>query len=382
MDIRDLTPDDLGAVLEVRKRSFGPISASDTETWYQLVTPSVEQQRYLGVFDGDRLMAAARYRRLTQWWHGRPQPLAGVAGVVVGPEDRGRGVGRTITRAVMRRAVEHGYALSALYPATTAIYRSVGYEHVGAQHIVTLPTEALRSLAPAGTVKLRRMGPGDAPEVIATLGRIHAATRASGPISWEERTWRQWLGEEDDFLYLADDGFAVYRWDDGAIELDTLVAVSEETTRALWSLVGSASTVAKSVTACVAPDDPILWLLRERTKEQVKQVRWMLRVHDLPLAMERRGFSAAVELDAVVRVEDAEEPGAGGTWRLTVSGGAGRAEPAQGEGPRLSANGLAALYGGLPAGLLRRTGMLRGDDRYDEALESAFAASPYMLDYF
>ena len=88
------------------------------------------------------------------------------------------------------------------------------------------------------------MGPGDAPEVIAVLNRVHAATRASGPDLLGRAIWRLWLERKDDFLYLADDGFLIYRWDGGDIEVDNLVAGSEATARALWSLVGSSSSVA------------------------------------------------------------------------------------------------------------------------------------------
>ncbi|MFG6197588.1 GNAT family N-acetyltransferase [Nonomuraea sp. JJY05] len=63
--------------------------------------------------------------------------MAGVAGVTVSPEDRGRGVGSRLMRAVVERAASLGDAVSALHPATTPIYRSVGYEPRG-------PTATLR----------------------------------------------------------------------------------------------------------------------------------------------------------------------------------------------------------------------------------------------
>jgi predicted acetyltransferase len=337
------------------------------------------------VFDGSRLAAAARLRQFTQWWHGRPQPMAGIAGVTVSPEDRGRGVGTKVMRAVIDRAVALGDAVSVLYPATTPIYRALGYEHAGAQHNVRIPAEALRQIRPSGHAKLRRMGPGDAAEIISVLHRVYGAARVSGPVSWDERTWELWLEEEDDFLYLADDGFLIYRWKGDDILVDNLVAGSGETARTLWSLVGTASSVAQHVTAPVAPDDPVLWLLRERGKEQVKQVRWMFRVLDVAAAVERRGYPLSVSCEAVVTVEDRVR--GGGTWRLEFAGGSGAAAPV-GEsgsgapGAVLSANGLAALYAGVPTGTLRIAGLMSGDDRYDEVLDTVFAAKPYMLDYF
>ncbi|WP_308164845.1 GNAT family N-acetyltransferase [Nonomuraea sediminis] len=382
MELRYLTPDDLDDVLDVRRRSFGPMPAADVERWRDLVTPILPEGRYLGAFDGARLAATARLRPFSQWWYGRPQSMAGVAGVTVNPEDRGRGVGSLIMRAIIDRAVELGDAVSALFPATTPIYRSLGFEHAGAQHTVTVPAEALRTIRPAGQVKLRRMGPDDAAEVMAILDRVHRAARASGPISANEAGWRWWLDEPDDFLYLADDGYVIYRWSGHDIEVDNLVAASEETAKALWSMVGSSSSIADSVTANLAPDDPVLWLLRERSKEQVRQTRWMFRVLDVPEAVARRGYPAGVTLDAAVEVADPVRESNAATWRLEVSGGTGAAIRSLDQGPRLTINGFSALYAGIPTATLRLAGLMSGDTRHDEALDTAFAARPYMLDYF
>ncbi|MGP3933957.1 GNAT family N-acetyltransferase [Nonomuraea sp. KM88] len=380
MEIRDLTPEDLDDVLDLRRRAFGPLSASDRDRWRRAVLPSLGEGRYLGAFDGTRLAAAARLRQFTQWWHGRPQPMAGIAGVTVAPEDRGRGCGSTIMRAVVERGRALGDAVSVLYPATTGIYRSLGYEHAGAQHSVRLPAELLRQIRPSGQVKLRRMGPGDAGEVVSILHRVHGAARASGPVSWDEQTWSLWLESEDDFLYVTDDGFVVYRWHGEDMLVDSLVAGSGETLRALWSLVGSASSIAHEVVAHVTPDDPVLWLLRERTIEQVTQRRWMFRVLDVAAAAERRGYPVRLAGDAVVTVDD--PLGGGGTWRLEFAGGSAAVIPAEQPGVRLSVNGLSALYAGIPAATLRLSGLMSGDDRYDETLDAAFAARPYMLEDF
>jgi predicted acetyltransferase len=224
------------------------------------------------------------------------------------------------------------------------------------------------------------MGPGDAAELMSVLHRVHGAARSSGPVSWDEDTWNVWLADEDDFLYLADDGYAIYRWKGDDIEVENLVAASPETLRALWSMVGSASTIAREVVASVAPDDPVLWLLPERTRERVQQVRWMFRVLDVAAAVERRGYPANAACEAVVTVDDPIR--GGGTWRLDVSGGSGTATPVEEPGVTLSVNGFSALYAGIPTRTLRLAGLMSGHDGYDQALDAAFAAKPYMLDYF
>ncbi|MEU8270865.1 GNAT family N-acetyltransferase [Sphaerisporangium sp. NPDC049002] len=388
MEIRDVTADDLDAVLDSRKRAFGPLPASSVEPWRAMVTPTLAEGRYLGVFDGGRLIGTSRINRYDQWWHGRPLSMGGVASVTVAPEERGRGVGRFLMRGTLERCAELGHVASALYPATTPLYRSLGWEHAGARNRITVPAEALRTLsAPDGGVKLRRMGPDDAPELRSVLDRVYAATRASGPLGWEERVARLWLSGEDDFAYLADDGFVLYRWHDGDIDVDNLVAGSEATARALWSLVGTASSMATTVTASVEPDDPMLWLLRERSYDTVKQTRWMFRLVDLAAAVGLRGYPAGVSAETVVEVDDPQRPANSGAWRLSISSGGGTATattaPPGADVPRLSIGGMSALFAGVPTSTLRRAGLLAGGaPGTDDLLDTAFAARPYMIDYF
>nr|WP_062339826.1 GNAT family N-acetyltransferase [Herbidospora sakaeratensis] len=382
MDIRDLGEDDLDAVLDNRKRAFGPLSASDAAIWRRMVTPLLSQGRCLGVFDGARLVATARLNPFTQWWHGRPQPMGGVAGVTVAPEDRGRGVGRLLMTAVLDRCSELGSAVSALYPATTPVYRSAGFEHAGSRLIATLPTEALRTIAPGAPVGLRRMGPADTDELVSLIGRVHAATRASGPLSYTPETWRVWLEDDDDFCYLADDGYVIYRWSGGDIEVDGLLAASEATTRALWALVGTSSSVAKRVTATIAPDDPVLWLLRERSTDVVTPTRWMFRVVDPADAVARRGYPTAVTAAVPFELTDPARPANDGTWLLEVADGTGALSKGAGTGPALTINALSALYAGVPAATLRMSGGLTGPTVFDDTLDAVFAAKAYLLDYF
>ena len=103
----------------------------------------------LGAFDGGRLVGSARFHQMRQWWHGRSMPMAGVGGVKVAPEYRGRGVGRALMNGLIPELVARGYPVSTLYPATAPLYRSLGWELAGARHETTVPMPALaRLLAP------------------------------------------------------------------------------------------------------------------------------------------------------------------------------------------------------------------------------------------
>ncbi|RAY17210.1 GNAT family N-acetyltransferase [Actinomadura craniellae] len=388
MKIRPLHQGDLDAAADNDFRAFSWPSAADREEWGHRAARSVRDGLYLGGFDGDRLVASARILDLAQWWHGRAVPMAGIAGVSVAPEDRGRGAGRRIMAAVLERCGALGSPLSVLFPATTPLYREFGWEHAGAQHVIGLAAEGLRTLA-AEPVPVRRPGPQDAAEVAAVLRRVHAAAADCGPLDWGEDEWRLRLDEPGGrFRYLADDGFLSYRWirDGAALEVDKLVAGSERTLRALWAIVGSGSSIARTVEVRAAPHDPVLWLVRERPDDEVRRHPWMLRVVDAPAAVAARGFPAGVDVSAPLVIEDPLCPGNTGSWRLTVSGGAGGLEPAGAAAERavrLGPRGLAALYAGAPVGVLRRSGLLGGGDPgTDAALGAAFGGVPFTLDAF
>jgi predicted acetyltransferase len=111
----------------------------------------------------------------------------------------------------------------------------------------------------------------------------------------------------------------------------------------------------------------------------------MLRLVEAPSAIADRGFPAGVSAEVPLSIDDPLRPGNSGCWRLTVREGRGRLEAAP-EDPaavRLGARGLAALYAGIRVGTLRRAGLVQGGDpATDDLLTAAFAATPFMFDYF
>jgi predicted acetyltransferase len=427
--IRPLTASlDWDQYLDLSIRAFGPQNESGVRA---NIEPAVADGRCLGAFDGDRLVGSALFHDMRQWWYGRAVRMAGVAGVKVAPEDRGRGIGRALMTALAELMAGRGYPLSVLYPATMTIYRSLGWEIAGHLHEAVLPARSLFSLAQPDLPPrpgeprpgeprpgepglgepglgelgpLRRPGPGDAAEVLDVIGRAHAAARDCGPVTYDEATVRRWLvrpgryADTDRYGYLAPDGFLGYRWLRGNDEIwvDRLVAASARTTRALWGLVASSSSVADTVRAQVGPADPLWWLLREQDANIAERQSWMLRLLDAPAAIAARGFPAT-DIAVPLHITDDLRPANSGRWDLTVRAGAGSlslygtgrgaspADPATGAEVALAlgARGLAALYAGTPVATLRRAGLAEGGSpASDAALDAAFGATPFMLDDF
>jgi predicted acetyltransferase len=390
--------DDLDAQLDLAERSFGPRVRDQPR---QAITDPIADGRSFGAFDGDRPAGAATFHDMRQWWCGRAVPMAGVARVQVAPEDRGRGVARRLMAALLPEVAERGYPLSALYPATTPLYRSFGWELAGARYTAVIPARSLHGLMPPdpalgpsvadGPPRLRRAAPGDAEAVLSVIARVHETARDCGPITWDAASVAGWLTDPDLYVYLGDDGCLVYQWHHGnkAIFVEGAEAVSASTQRAFWAQVGSHASMAEQVHARVGPADPFWWLTRERDADVEQRRLWMLRVVDAPAAVAARGFPSAVSLRVPLVIADEIRLANSGPWQLTVADGKGTLDPASplppGQGPPLTlgARGLAALYAGTPVSTLRQAGLAAGGSPgYDAALDAAFAGTAYMLDAF
>ncbi len=401
LEIRPLRPgDDPDAQLDLSERAFGPGSAADRDRRVRSLSRLIADGRYLGAFVGGRPAAGAAFQDMRQWWRGRPVPMAGVSSVKVAPEYRGRGIGRLLMTALLDEIAVRGYPLSALFPATMPLYRSLGWELAGARDTAVIPARSLARLIPpdvrppedetAPAADLRRAGPGDADAVIAVLGRVHEAARDCGPVTWDPGSAADWLADPGLYAYLAEDGVLAYRWHNGneGLFVERAEAVSGQTVRALWTLLGSHASIADKVYAMTGPASAFWWLTQERDADMRHRSRWMLRVVDAPAAIAARGFPAAISLSVPLRIADDARPANSGRWQLSVAGGAGRFDPLGPDVPAgsaitLGARGLAALYAGNPLVTLRQAGLATGGTADDDAaLDAAFAATPYMLDAF
>jgi predicted acetyltransferase len=403
VQIRPVTPeDDFEAQVDLGQRAFGLYSPAQKASWLYAARLRASQGLFLGAFAGDQPAGAAIVHDMRQWWAGRAVPCAGIASVKVAPEYRGQGIGRRLMTELLAMAADRGYPLSALFPATMSIYRSLGWELAGGRYEAFVPARSLQRLLPpdpsasgardAPGEDLRRTGPRDAATVLGIIGRCHEAARDSGGLTWDEPLIARWLSRPDMYAYLTGDGFAAYRWADAnkTLFVERAQAASPRSMRALWSVIASHGSTVGKIRACVAPNDPFWWLTHERDAAIVKRSMWMLRVVDAPAAIAARGFPPAVTLSVPLVIDDRARRANSGHWQLSVSDGKGVlipngpvSSPASAPLPlTVGARGLAALYAGTPVSTLRQAGLASGGTADAAALDAAFAATPYTLDDF
>ena len=398
--IRPISPDDdYDAQLDLSQRAFGIYSEQQAASWLHVARLRAGQGLFLGAFIDGAPAGAAMLHDMRQYWLGQPVKMAGVASVKVAPEHRGRGIGRALMTELLNVTAERGYPLSALFPATTPIYRSLGWELAGGKYRFQVPARSLRGLVEpdeaargrgAGhhDVPVRRASPADAATVIKVIGESHLAARDAGPLTWDEGPAAQWLGRKDLYAYLAgDDGFAAYRWAGDDLWVERVHARTPETLRALWSVIASHSSTTDNVLGWTGPRDPSWWLTRERDATITRRGMWMLRVVDAAAAIAARGFPPGFSASVPLEIHDQARPANSGHWRLTVADGTG-ALTQNGGAPSpdrltLGPRGVAALYAGIPVTTLRLAGLASGGTpEADTALDTAFAAAPYMVDDF
>lgn len=393
VDVRDLDPADLDAALRVRSLSFGPMSGGGAEAWKARHTAAIAERRVLAAYVGGRVAAMARINPYRQWWHGRDLPMGGVAGVVVGPEHRGRGVGSALMTGLIARLRELGYPLSALYPATVPVYRSLGWELTGRQYRISVPAAPLRTLARSmpDPVPVRRAVAGDGPAIVDLIDARHRTDFDHGPLAYAVTEWEDDLREDEDVaVYLADDGVVAYDWNgDGTLHVSHFSARSERTARTLWALVGSGSSMVTTVTADVAPDEPLARLLPDLGVTTSRDTWWMMRLLDPVAAFAGRGYPPGVSAEVDLELVDPQLPELDGRWRLRVNGGTGALVRDAGRGggsaPRytIGPRGLAAMFAGTRISVLRRSGAVDGGSpEGDAALDAVLTGNPFLIDYF
>ncbi|MGZ4676567.1 MAG: GNAT family N-acetyltransferase [Acidimicrobiia bacterium] len=385
-EIRRLGPDDLDQYFDVRAQSFG-IEGSNRVEWRALLD-AVPEAPAFGAFAGSRLLGALRVLPAAQYLLGRSVPMGGLAGVVVRPEARGLGVARSLMATSLTWMHAEGIVVSSLHPASTRVYRSMGWEIAGRAGSATVGADRLAAIRGERAGAVEALTDADHDAVRACHHAV--SEHRHGAIDRSHAFWalHEHGGRQDGaFLYgvraggtLA--GYVAYtqhpRRDWGySLTVDDFAALDRATAVALWHFIGAHSFQVRQVRVPLFLVPELVLLLDEQHVSTEAENRWMHRIVDLPGAMAARGFSPALKGSVTVEVTDPWAGGTAGAWRLEVADGTGAAERVETAELRTDVGALSALaIGGFSASQLVAAGRLHGPEGKVAMLAGLLGAPP------
>lgn len=345
---------------------------------------------------GGRVVGGLVLLRVGQFFSGERVAMAGVHAVAIAPEARGSGAGRELMTHVMGElAGPGGPPISALFPATQPLYRSVGFEQAGTLTRYRIPVSSI----PVGPhdLEVERL-PADPAAVSAVVGDLYRriARRTNGFIDRSPWFWQRSIaprtpvdaycvreaGAVTGYLVLGRrwPGHGLPHWELSCREMLSETPAAE---RRLWTLLADERSLARSLLLTGPPSMTGLLGFLEQTAEVESQIAWMLRVVDVEAALAGRGFPGRAGR-VVLEVEDDLVARNRGRFALELDGGRARVQRTDEQGQaRLSIRGLAALYSGHhTAERLAAAGLVSGSPDALAGLTALFAAPPPWLGEF
>lgn len=396
LEIRSFGPDDRPAGHALRVMAFSP---SWTAQYPDAGEPYVPDERRLGAWEEGRLLAQAGAWRFGQWLLGTRVSMAGVAGVVVAPQARGRGLAVELMRRLVVRCHDDGDAIATLDPTVPSLYRQVGFANAGVFVRRSLPTAELVGLPrPERAPDLRPMDAERDPPAVAEVWRTQAS-RSHGRLDRSEPFMRRDLEPDEDlaqWVAVRDSGVVGYlaveklptSSGDRSVFTQTvsgLCAADRDTWLALWRVVGGQASVCSTTTWASSPAEPLLDELSVGVFTGTQVTRpWMTRVLDVPGAVASRGWPSGVA-EVVLRISDPLLAANDGAWRITLTDGTATASPAPSASAELDIGAFSALYTGYAsASSLAWQGRLRGaSDTEVATLNRMFTTpTPFLVDHF
>lgn len=390
-EIKWLRAEDQAAAWHMGSLAFGYHDREMPQGW----SSDTPGRRTLGLFDADgRLLAKAVDRAQGQWFGGRVVPTCGVAGVVVVPELRGRGLLRQILPPLLRHARERGAVISTLFPSTPFPYRRLGWEEVGALTYFAVPTASLAVAKASPGIVLRPATEDDEPAIRRLYTDV--ARTSTGLMDRVAPLFEGSPVGAFDGLTVAVDadgtpaGYASWnrgpRYDESSkLTVYDLIGATGEATGTLLAMLATWASVAPTTVLRLSTPDPAWYTINPAAARVDSRQPWMLRVVDAAGAFAARGWPEHLDTQIDLYLSDAECPWNEGPHRLVLAGGQGKLEPGGTGEVRLTPRGLALWYAGAAStAIIERAGLLSGGSPGTrQAMDNAtMGPQPALLDYF
>lgn len=364
---------------------------SPPSSW-QTYSDRIGLENFRIIRQGGQLMGGLAIYHMGQYYGLESVPMGGIAAVGIAPEYRGTGAAIALMQHAVKELYAKGLPISALYPATQRLYRKAGYEQGGIYCSWEIPTETIQlkdsNLPIKSVVSISHEAFQD---LYHQQAKVNNGNLDRNQAIWDEAIKPQ--NEETFYAYLIGketqpEGYIIFTQyqedNNNLILIKDWVVLTAAAGKSLWTfLAGHRSQITK-VRWRSSPVDPLTLLLPEQTAKIRSLERWMLRVIDVPKALEKRGYPLGVETELHLQVVDELLPENNGKFVLKVAKGRGEVVKGGKGELQLDVRGLAPLYTGLFAPhQLQLAGKLEATETALSVATSIFAGSqPWLPDFF
>jgi predicted acetyltransferase len=374
----------LGTII---RQCFGS-SLKDWEDYFNRL--GAENWRLLR--QGDRVIAGLAIYQMGQWYGGQVVPMAGIAAVGVAPEYRGQGVAKELLSRTLEELHQQGVPISALYPATQILYRKVGYEQAGSYCRWELPVTSIQMQErqlPAIELNtndysiFERIYERQASLENGNLARHRAIWENAIATSSEQTTYTYLLGSHDD-----PEGYLIFNQHrdkkETIIEIKDWVMLSANAAKRIWTFIADMRSQVDIIAWRGSSFNPFMLFLPEQTAKIAWMKIWMVRIVDVVLALEKRGYPCGVDAELHLQVQDELIAANNDKFCLKVSQGRGKVSRGGKGNFKIGIRGLASLYTSfLSPSRLQITHHLEATkDALDTATLLFSGSPPWMADFF
>jgi predicted acetyltransferase len=372
VEIRPIAEDEFETWMRAIESAFGGhVRPEDVQNERKVMDPA----RCLAAFDGDDIVGCASSVVFEMTVPGGTIPTVGITGVGVVPTHRRRGVNTALMRRQLDDIRDEGFTIAALFASEGGIYGRFGYGLATFDASVDIET-ARSAFVPGseGDGRVRLLERDAAKDRYLSMFDESRLTRPGAmrmePNWFDYEFAEKHFGEERKFFFVIHetgidvDGVAVYtikhNWSgvpQNEVELYALDALNSSAYAQMWRFVLDLDLVSKLTAWGRPPDEPLLHLLREprRLNMRLKDGMWV-RLLDIPRALTARRYPHDGRV--VFDVRDAFCPWNEGRYALAAGAEGATCDQTDDEADLLlTTNELGAVYlGGSTFSQLHRAG--------------------------
>ena len=295
------------------------LMSSDRSQW-QVYLDRIGLENMRGVFaratdrspDEPRLIGGMGiYTNMKQWFGGKPIDCAGISGVAISPAHRGTGACRCMLQQTLRELKDSGTPLASLYASTVRPYRAVGFQQAGVRTMYSIDIAKLANIK--SDLPVHRCVNPD----IGALEKIaqRRSQSTNGHLQRSNALWQRIIhpyGPRKTTTYLFGDaadpeGYLILRegsYEPGSghsLQSRDMVANTPEALRRIASVIYHHAAVYDRFNWYGDANDPLELLASEQSVKLEYQIRWLVRVLDVPMALTARGYPADVHEESAHR---------------------------------------------------------------------------------